>query len=68
MREKVKLSALYQWAETEPEGLVQRQTQDVMQQTFPSGTSTMHQAQGSVMDQTQKIYFQLDIIIYYDLN
>lgn len=64
----MKLSALYQWAETEPEGLVQRQTQDGMQQTFPAGTSTMHQAQGSVMDQTQKIYFQLDIIIYYDLN
>lgn len=47
--------------------MVQSQNQDGMQQTFPAGASTKHQAEGSVMDQTQ-IYFQPDIIIYYDLN
>lgn len=39
-----------------------------MQQSFPTGAFTMHRAEGSAVDQNQKIYFQSDIIIYYDLN
>lgn len=73
MREKVKWSVLYQcpewqlsWDRARRSGAESDPERD--EQTFPAGASTMHQAEGSVLDQTQKIYFQSDIIIYYDLN